>query len=348
MKRFAVIFSVLLTCLALLSSCSSEPYPYELDKHIKLSELPTDLVFTEEEILEKVEERILEVRKNNVVKTPNNDKAAEKGDMVNVSFTCYPAATYGKADSKPIQKISDTDCTLIIGNNKYPSELEKAIIGMFPGDKATARLTYPQNFALKEYAGLSVVFEITLNSVTEVKLPLYNDAFVRAVSVCQTVEEYESFIFERVKEDLVWEYMFKNSEVLLYPSEELNEYSSDFSSYYSGLATEKNITLEEYVSKKFFIELSDFHIKTDSYAKDMVKGDLLLYSLVNKYALQLSDEEYNAGAERYAAQYGLRSVSLLEGKFGSEFVRKSVLKDKVLSYLSQIAITVTPSESQGA
>ncbi len=348
MKRIAVIFSVLLTCLTFLSSCSSEPYPYELEKHIKLSELPTDLVFTEEEILETVEERILEVRRNNAILTPNNDKAAESGDMVNVSFICYPAATYGKDDSKPIQKISDSDCTLTIGNNKYPSELEKAIIGMFPSDKTTARLTYPQNFAIKEYAGMSVVFEITLNSVTEVKLPLYNDAFVRTVSVCQTVAEYETFIFERVKEDLVWEYMLKNSEVLLYPSEELNEYASDFSSYYSGLATEKNITLEEYVSKKFFMELSDFHIKTDSYAKDMVKGDLLLYSLVNKYGLQLSDEEYTAGAERYATQYGLRSVSLLEGKFGSDFVRKSVQKDKVLSYLSKNAITVTPTEAQSA
>lgn len=348
MKRIAVIFFAMLMCITLLVSCSNEPYPYELDKYIKLAELPTDLTFTEEEILERVDEKILEVRQNNAVKTLNNDKAAENGDMVNVSFVCYPAATYGKEDSKPIQKISDPDCTITIGNNKYPIELEKAIIGMFPSDKTTARLTYPQNFALKEYAGMSVVFEITLNSVTEVRLPLYNDAFVRTVSICQTVDEYETFIFERVKEDIVWEYMLKNSEVLLYPTEELNEYSSDFSSYYSGLATEKDITLEEYVSKKFFIELSEFHIKTDSYAKDMVKGDLLLYSLVNKYGLQLSDEQYTAGAERYATQYGFRSVSLLEGKFGSDFVRKSVQQDEVLKYLSQNGIKVIPSEAQSA
>ena len=340
MRRLIKLSALLMLCVILFSSCSKEPYPYDLDKHIKLCELPTDLKVTDKELKEAVEEKILEVRKNNSVMTPVSDKAAENGDMVNVSFVCYPAATYGTDENKPIQKISDSDCTLIIGNNKYPAELEKAIIGMFPNGKSTARLTYPQNFALKEYAGTSVIFEITLNSITEVKLPLYNDAFVRSVSICQTVAEYETFLLERVKEDLIWDYMLKNSEVILYPSEELNEYSSDFSSYYNGLAAEKSITLEEYVSKKFFTELSDFHIKTDNYAKEMVKGDLLLYSLVNKYALQLTDEEYTAGAERYANQYGLRSVSLLEGKFGSEFVRKSVQKDKVLSYLSQNGITV--------
>lgn len=343
MRRLFKIASMLITCLLLLSSCSKEPYPYDLNKHIKLPELPTDLTVTEEEILELVEEKVTEVRKNNAVKTPVTDRSAASGDMVNISFVCYPAATYGTDGSKPIQKISDSDCNLIIGNNKYPSELEKAIIGLFPNDKATARLTYPQNFALKEYAGMSVIFEITLNTITEVRLPLYNDAFVRTVSTCDTVKEYEAYLFERIKEDIVWEHMLKNSEVLLYPSEELNEYSSDFSSYYNGLASEKNVTLEEYVSKKYFIELSEFHINTDNYAKDMVKGDLLLYSLVNKYELQLTDEEYTAGAEQYAAQYGIRSVSLLEGKFGSDFVRKSVQKDKVLAYLSQNGITVIPA-----
>ena len=344
MRRFIKLFSLLILCVALFSSCSKSPYPYDLDKHIKVPELPTDLSVTEEELLEMVTEKLLEIRNNSSVKTPVSDRAAATGDMVNISFVCYPAATYGTDNVKPIQKISDPDCTLIIGNNKYPPELEKAITGLFPNEKATARLTYPQNFALKEYAGMSVIFEITLNTVTEVRLPLYNDAFVRTVSECNTIKEYEEYLMERVKEDLIWDHMLKNSEVLIYPNEELNEYSSDFSSYYNSLATEKNITLEEYVSKKFFTELSDFHIKTDNYAKEMVKGDLLLYSLVNKYSLQLTDEEYSIGAERYAAQYGLRSVSLLEGRFGSEFVRKSVQKDKVLAYLSQngVKVEVTP------
>ena len=348
MKRVLVIFTALVMCITLFTSCSDAPYPYDLSKYITVPDLPTELTFTESEIREIVTERILEARQNNAIKTPNNDKAAEIGDMVNVSFICYPASSYGKEDAKALQKISDSDCTLIIGNNKYPSELEKAIIGMFPSDKATARLTYPQNFSLKDYAGMSVVFEITLNSVTEVSLPLYNDAFVRSVSTCNTVEEYESYLFERVKEDLVWEEMLKKAEVLLYPSEELNEYSSEFSSYYSSLATEKNVTLEEYVSKKFFMELSDFHIKTDSYAKDTVKADLLLYALIAKYDIQLSDEEYTAGAEHYATLYGFRSVSLLEGKYGSDFVWKSVHKDKVLSYLAKNGITVVTDDTSTA
>lgn len=347
MRRFIVIISVLALCLGILSSCSKEPYPYELDKYIKTAELPEGLTVTEEELNDAVKERIEEVRKNNAIKNPVTDKAAASGDMVNVSLVCYPTETYGTDASKPIQKLSDGDCTLIIGDGKYPSELEKAIIGMFPNDKSSARLTYSQNFTLKEYAGTSVIFEITLNTVTELKLPLYNDAFVRSVSLCQTVTEYEEYLTERIKEDIIWSYMLKNSEVLSYPSSELNEYSSDLSSYYSGLASESNVSLEEYVSKKYFIELSDFHIKTDNYAKDMVKGDLLLYSLVSKYGLQLTDDEYNAGADRYAEQYGFRSVSLLEGKFGSKFVRKSVQKDKVLAYLiSENTVTVVSDDAE--
>lgn len=348
MRRSFLIILTLTLCLSVFSSCGKASYPYEPDKYIKVPELPENFTVTEKEISEKIEEKILEIRKNNYIKTPVTDKAAEVGNMVNVSLVCYPAKDYGSDTVKPIQALSDSDCTLIIGDGKYPSEIEKAVVGLFPNGKATARLTYSQSFALKEYAGESVIFEITLNAITELKLPLYNDAFVQSVSVCNTAEEYEKYLFERIKEDLIWDYMLKNSEIITYPSDELNEYSSEFSSYYSNLASEMGITLEEYVSKKYFMELTDFHLKNDGYAKDMVKGDLLLYSLVNRHGLQLTDEEYSAGAQGYAERYGYRSVSLLEGHFGSTFVRKSVQKDKVLAFLSEAAVTVVGESAEGA
>ena len=341
MLHFIKLLSLVLLSLAVFSSCEKEIYPYNLDDHIKVCDIPVDFTVSEEEIFEMVSEQIEEVRKNNSINSSVADRPAAEGDIVNVSLVCYPTETYKKENSVPIQKLSDPDCTMILGNNKYPSEIEKQIMGMRINDTTVAYLTYSENFSLKEFANTSVVFEITVNSITEVKLPLYNDIFVRSVSNCQTVEEYENFLFDRIKEDIIWDYMMKNSEVILYPSDELNRYSSDFTNYYSDLATGKNITLEEYVSKKFFMELADFHIKTDNYAKEMVKSDLLLYSLVGKYSLQLTDEEYTAGAEYYANLYGIRSVSLLEGKFGSEFVRKSVQKDKVLSFLSK-SVSVTP------
>lgn len=336
--------SLLLLCVLLigaLSSCSSTPYDYELSEYITIPDGWQNTQVTESEIEERLAEEILRVRSNASIATEITERAALAGDMVNISMVCYRSAEYGNADASPISELSDPDCTFIIGINKYPTELENTVIGHRATESFAVRLTLPGDFGLTELAYQTVVYEITLNTLTELQLPLYNDAFVSSVSSCETVAEYEEMLRGRVREEIIWEKILASCEVKGYPQKEYNTYEHNFINYYTGLASEAGQTLEEYIRRKFFMELSAFQAEAVEYAQENVKEDLLLYSFVRAYGLELSDAEYSDGAEIYVEEYDMRSVAALERRFGIAFVRKSVQLDKVLTFIGEAVSTQT-------
>lgn len=346
-KILSLILSVimLLSVLTVLSSCTKKPYEYDLDKYITLPEKWEHYSVSDSDIERRASENIETVRKNSIIESVLTDRSSVSGDRIALSLVCYPAATYGTKDSTQITDLTDSDCSLIIGNGKYPTELEKALVGLHANDKATVRLTLPENFTLKSLAGTAVVYEVTVKEVYQLQLPLYNDAFVRSVSACNNIDEYEKEMHKRAEQELLWEKIVGESIVISYPEAEIRNYTNSFITHYTSLAGARNETLETYVARKYFTELTDFHLQADAHAKKIVKEELVLYKFVRKFELEINASEYQTGAERYAKEYGLRSVAALEGKYGTAFVRQSVQSDKVLEFIvSEIArIAESPS-----
>lgn len=330
-----LVLSMVFTALA---ACAVSPYPYELEDYITVPENWNEMSIRESEIALRVHDMIQQARENAAIREIVISRPSEEGDLVDISLVCYRSDEYGKGGAT-IDILSDAGCLLKLGEGKYPHELEDSLKGRYAGDSFVVRMTLPDSYTVSGYAGTTVVYEVSVNNITALRLPLYNDAFVRSISGCESVEEYEEVLYERAKEDIVWENMFRVSEAKLYPEEELNSHRSDYVTYYTNLATEADISLEMYVGKKFFISLTDFHREAENYAKETVKKELLLYYLERKYDLEVSDSEYNEIAKKYANENGLVSVSALEEKFGKEYLRKTVQYDKVLAYIAQ-SVTV--------
>lgn len=348
------ILSLILTMLALFSvltvfsSCAKKPYEYDLDEYITLPEKWEHYSVSDSDIEHRASENIETVRKNSLIESVLTDRSSLSGDRISLSLICYPAATYGTKESSPITDLTDSDCSLIIGNGKYPTDLEKALVGLHANDRTTVRLTLPENFTLKSLAGTAVVYEVTVKEVYQLQLPLYNDAFVRSVSACNTIDEYEEEMLKRAEQELLWEKIVSEAVVISYPEAEIRNYTNSFINHYTSLASARSETLETYVARKFFTELTDFHLQADAHAKKIVKEELVLYKFVRKFELEINASEYQSGAEKYAKEYGLRSVAALEGKYGTAFVRQSVQSDKVLEFIvTEIArIAELPSPEQ--
>lgn len=346
MKRIAWFLILVLFLNFSLVSCAKEPYPYEIEDYITLPSSWTDMTLTEKEIINRRDSDIMKVRSNAAIQEKVLSRNSVVGDIINISFVCYKSETYeaDKAEGKFIQNISDSDCTIRLGDNKYPAQLENALIGRKEGDEFTVRITLPDSFTVDNLSGTAVVYEIKVNSVTELKLPLLNDAFVKTVSYCDTVEEYEEMMYQRAKENLIWEKLLQTVTVITYPVDEVNAYTIKFLTYYGDMAEKLNVTTEEYVAKKFFMSMPEFHSQADSYAKNLVKNELLLYYFVRIYDLQISDNEYQVRADKYVKQYGLNSVSELEGKFGSSYVRQTTQTEKILEYVSSVITVLNDGE----
>lgn len=350
MKRYILRALALIICavtvVGTLVSCSKEPYPYELDEYIIMPEDFSLITVTKAEIDTAIRERISAMLKNSAVEQPVMNRGAGIGDILNLSLVCYKLDTYteDRLEGKYIGAITDNDCTVRIGDGKYPQELENALIGKAAGDSFNVHAKLPDTYTVDSLGATNVVYECVVKSVKESVLPAYNDEFVKSVSEYQTVLEYEESLRKPVIEELAFGKLLEQCSFKAYPIEEVNRHTSNFISYYTDLASSSQITLEQYVAKKLFIELSEFHLEADAYAKQMVKSELLLYSLVRKYELEVTNEEYTAGARMYAAKYGLESVSALESKFGIDYVTQTVQMDKVMAFLAE-RVTVEDGNS---
>ncbi len=344
MKKFVIKALCVIMCavsvLFCFASCSKDPYEYKLSDYINVPDDLSAITVSHNEILKAVQDEILSLRKNKATKEVTQDAAAS-GDIVKISFSCYK-------NDVLLEDLSDDDCTLILGEGKYPAELESSLVGMMVGmkfDEITVKLT--ESFKSLQLEGSVVKYSGEVKQVEKVVLPEYNDAFVQSISSYQTTGEYEEYLYEKMRENLIFDAFIKTSVVKLYPVDELQAYTTSFVKYYTEKAEQSGLTLEQYAAKKFFINITDFHLKADEYAKKLVKEEMLLYTLARRYELDLTDDEYNQGAQKYLTEYGVASVSALESKFGTEYVRQTVLMDKVLAHMATLIpvtdVPVSPS-----
>lgn len=338
-KIYVRILSLALALIAALlcfASCSEkEPYPYDLDKYIVIPQTIPQISVSDEEIEALLAEHIQSARENVAESVPVINRGATFGDTVTLSVVCYYLETFtqDRASGNNIQVLTDEDCVIRLGDGKYPSELEVAMAKKTVGDIFTVQATLPKTYTVDGLGGKNVVYVCEVKSVKTLELPEYNDELIKRISVYDSVAEYEANMRVAIKEEIIFERFVDLCEIKMYPTEEVNSYTSDYISHYTELAYENEMTLEEYVGNKFFIELNEFHLKGDAYARNMVKKELVLYALSRKYGIELTSDEYNARAYEYAQKYGFKNIGALESNYGESFVRKTVLLDKVMSYL---------------
>ncbi len=333
MKKAICLLLVITAALGVFSACSSTPYDYDLSEFITVPEDWKTVEITENALDMRVSEKLRDLTRLHATEEQSVGDAAASGDRVELSITCYNASEYGREDAKPIEILSDPSRTVVIGSLKYSYEFEMSIVGHYVNDKFTARLALPSDIGLEEYRSMHVVYDITLVSITKIIIPEFNDNFAASVSDYDTAEEYKAYLTELAYKELLFEHILERTEVISYPESELNTYERNYIDYYSSAAQESGCSLEEYLARKFYMTVADFHKEAASYSKEMVKKDLLLYQMVRAYNLAPTASEYTAAAERLAKEHGMSSVSALETKFGEDFVRKTVSYEKLLTFL---------------
>lgn len=334
LARIAAVLTVAVLSVSVLSSCSKEPYEdYDLRDHILIGAY-SEITVTDSELEAKIEEYRDTLLSSKKIITKITDRRLVKGDVAVIDYVCKQVGA-GENDA-PL--LSDVGCHIVIGEWKYFRELENALRGVYFDKPFKVSISVPADYSLSKLAGKTVEFTVVLKDAYSMELPEYNDAFISENTEYSTVAEYEQAIYGQVLRDVVWEKLIENSDVLSYPYEEVNERSLDFIEYYKSLANSSSVTLEEYIARKFFIDATQFHLNADEYAKKCVKEEMAVYSIARNNSLELTDAEYNEAALKYAERYGCQSVSELESQYGGAFVKYTILKDKVMKYVTEQSI----------
>ena len=343
-KRISYALGVTCAAALLLGGCSSSStYGKYMTlgeyKGLEVSKIKTEI--SDDDIEQEISYTLDDSTEYNEV-----DRAAEDGDMVNITYS-------STMDGEDFDGGSGEDVDIQLGAGYLEGDIlqdaESQIIGMKAGDTKEMDLTIPEDYYFDDtLAGQSIQVTLTVNTVSEVNRPELTDEFVASISDFDTVDAY--------KEDL--------KKTLEASAEENNEYmagsdaltqvveNSTFKGYPDDLYNEcKDLydqTNQAY-AEMLGLDVSDFE-GTDEEIKaaveSMVYENMVVTSIAEKEKITVSDDEYTQYVENNLDTYGMSSVEEFESTYSKESVMDELLREKVQKFLLDNAKVTEVSEDE--
>ncbi len=121
-------------------------------------------------------DKTLEIMRKQRVTFDKAERAAESGDRVTMDYVGRIDGVEfagGKAEGQPV----------VLGEGRFLPEFEKNLPGMKAGDVKSFELKFPDDYAGKEVAGKTAVFEVTVKEVAAPKLPAIDAEFAKTLGI---------------------------------------------------------------------------------------------------------------------------------------------------------------------
>lgn len=139
-------------------------------------------------------DRIVEgLRENSASLIPVEDRPAELGDTVTVTFN-------GKfIDTPEEEDINVEDVDVVLGGEGVQKEFTDNLLGVNPDEEKSFRVDYPQDFTSKGLAGKRVDYTAKITAVRRKELPTADDEWAASLN-----EEFDSLatLKTKIREDL--------------------------------------------------------------------------------------------------------------------------------------------------
>jgi len=313
----------------MLAGCAGKPYNYDLSEYIRLGnykniEIPT------ESIEDQMEEDIESLLTEHSTEVEVTDRAVIDGDILNIDYI-------GTLDGVAFEGGTATGAPLTIGSNTYLEGFEEGLIGAYIGDTVTLNLTFPEDYYQNmDLAGQETVFEVTINSITELIKPALTDEFIAGLEDLDydTVDELKKILRENIIKNTAWDMLIEDSTIISYPKKDvkkyydrlINNYEQMTLGYY-GMSLYSYIKALGYNQDAFLTEILDS-------AKNQVLNDMLVYSIARAENITVSEEKYNEFALEGAVSYGYDNVKDYEKAAGKADIERAALTRLIVEYVS--------------
>jgi len=220
----------------------------------------------------EVDEFIDRLKRNYATAEPV-ERAAKKGDLVYIKLDAE--IKNPDADDKP-ELLTDSPMQVVIGEtdpngNDFPYEgFGDNLVKLKAGDEKKVKYTYPADSRYEKLRGKDVEFSIKVESVKELNLPAFDDAFAQTVGEFENVDklresiqeqlesrardEYESTWFEELIDQIVDQAVIKfppqvveheMEHVIEAVEEDLSRQKMELDAYLKTIKKEKEVWLEE-------------------------------------------------------------------------------------------------------
>ncbi|MBR2795835.1 trigger factor [Candidatus Saccharibacteria bacterium] len=219
-------------------------------------------------------------------------RAAKLTDEVIIDFV-------GKKDGEAFRGGSAKDYKLVLGSNTFIPGFEDGIVGHEPGDKFDLKLTFPEDYGVKDLAGAKTVFEVLLKQVNEVTKAEINDELAKKCGPFKSLDELKSDIKknlesqnahrteEKYKDDLIKALVKKSKvpapEVLI--DDQMRMIREDM----NRNAAAQGMTFENYLEQNNET-MENWEKQAREIAKERVEASLVLQNLALEQKITISDD----------------------------------------------------------
>ncbi len=265
------------------------------------------------------------------------DRPAKSGDMVNIDYI-------GTKDGVAFEGGTAQGYDLTLGSGRFIDGFEDGLIGAETGQTLKLDLKFPDPYKNNpDLAGQPVVFEVTVNKITETVTPELTDEYAAANSDYATAEEYREGLREVMREQnkknavvdaLTAQAKFQEPPKNLtdyYQYDMIQQTSYQAAAYY-GLSFEQFLEASE-MTQEQYLEANAGQIEEN------VHRDILMEAVIASEKLELTDQEFDDGVAEVAESYGRTEEDVIN-IIGEEVLRENFLWNKAIDFLAKNAVEV--------
>lgn len=266
--------------------------------------------------------------------TVEDDTAAQMGDLVNIDFE-------GSIDGELFEGGSAKDAPLELGKKQFIDGFEEQVAGHKIGDEFDVKVTFPENYHVKNLANKEAVFKTKLNKIQKKELPEVNDDFVKDISEFDTLKDFKDDLKKKLSET-------KKKKL---ENESENEMIEKFIDLVKAEVPEALVKAKiKELMRDFEYRLQSQGLNIKDYAKytgmnedalantfrpqalNHVKLDLGLRKVAELENIQVSDEKIEKEYEKIAEQYKMKPEQIKKFVM-PEDVKRDIMKSEALEII---------------
>ena len=269
----------------------------------------------------------------------------EEGDIVNIDYV-------GRLDGEEFEGGSSGGAgfDLEIGSGRFIFGFEEGLIGKEVGTTVDLPLTFPDPYTNPDLAGQDVVFEVTIHAIVEHVTPEWDDAFAKEYTGFDTAAAYEEDLRTSLRQqkeaDAAAQKEYEAMQAVIADSEfecseeELKSLADSRLQEYEMYASYYGLELDDFLLQAMQMSREDFDNEVENWAEFQLKCTLAVDAIAKAENITVTEEEYQAGLETLAEEYGAESAEAFEEQYGRGTVENSLIYDKVVDFVTEQAVEI--------
>ena len=238
--------------------------------------------------------------------------------------------------------------TVEIGATANPPGFDEELAGLTPGSQKTFDVYYPDDYAIKELAGTTVNYDVTVKAVRKRIVPPLDDEFAKDLGEFENLDALKA----RVRQDL--EHEAKHEADREMRSELMTALARRVTFEVPQALLEREIDrrVEEFVRRlidqqidpmKTNINWEEFRERQKEAAAEAVRGALVLDEVARRENVAVSQDEVEAEIARYAERTGRTPAAVrarLEKEGGIGRLYSGLRRERTIDFLLSRATIV--------